>query len=63
MAEITNLRQARKRKQREEKERAAAANRALHGRTRSEADAVRLAQELTERRFSGHRRDAPDAAD
>jgi hypothetical protein len=57
MAEIVNLRQARKRRQREERETQAAENRRRHGRTleekRSEADqAARQAREL-----DGHLRD------
>ena len=59
MAEIVNLRMARKAKRRAEETRTAAANRALHGRTavdraRTEADARRLSDTL-----DGARRD-PD---
>ncbi|HWT31133.1 MAG TPA: DUF4169 family protein [Propylenella sp.] len=59
MAELVNLRQARKRKRRDDKERKAAANRVLHGRTAAERARSRLEQELGERRLEDHRRDLP----
>ena len=59
MAEVVNLRQARKRKRRDDKERAAAAKRLLHGRTAAERARSRLEQELGEKRFEDHRRDVP----
>jgi Domain of unknown function (DUF4169) len=59
MAEIVNLRQARKRKARADKERAAEENRALHGRSKAEklrdAEAARKSRDFLE----GHRRDRP----
>ena len=67
MAEIVNLRLARKRKHRAEKERAAAENRQRHGRTAAEHAVVRQREALEVRRLEGHRRevsanDDPDGA-
>ena len=59
MAELVNLRQARKRKRRDDKRREAAANRVLHGRTAAERARSRLEQELGEKRLDEHRRDLP----
>ena len=57
MSEIINLRRARKRRERAESERDAAANRARHGRTK----AVRVQDEkqtvLERARLAGHRLD------
>jgi hypothetical protein len=57
MAEIVNLRQARKRAARAERERVAAENRAVHGRSKAE----RLSEAAEKRRdaaaLDGHRRD------
>ena len=58
MAEIVNLRQARKRKRRREKEEAADANRAAFGRSGHEKAATRLTQDLDGRRLDAHRREA-----
>lgn len=55
MAEIVNLRQARKRKARADKERAADQNRLQHGRTRSDLVQRRLASEKANRLLDGHR--------
>jgi predicted nucleic acid-binding protein len=59
MAEIVNLRQARKRKARANKERAAEENRILHGRSKSEkardAEVARKSRNFLE----GHRRERP----
>lgn len=60
MADIINLRQARKAKARDDKERAAAANRAKYGRSKAERDADRLEDARRERELDGHRRGAPD---
>jgi hypothetical protein len=57
MADLINLRQARKRKRRAEKESAAAANRHAHGRSASEWKETSLARALEERRLEGHRRE------
>ena len=64
MVEIVNLRQARKRKERDERARAAEENRAKFGRT--EADKKLTLREKTreDRRLEGHKRahdDDPDA--
>ena len=60
MAEIVNLRQARKQKLRAGKERAAEQNRALHGRSKADkardAEAAKKSQSFIE----GHRRERPD---
>jgi hypothetical protein len=57
MAEIINLRQARKRKGRAEKERSAEANRLKFGRTRDERRQGLLEQARAERAHEAHRRD------
>ena len=58
-AEIVNLRKARKARARAEHDRAAEANRRLHGMTRAERD--RLAEEKRRRdaHVDGHRREEP----
>jgi hypothetical protein len=63
MAEVVNLRTARKRKARVEKEQAAAENRARFGRTRDERVTERLGKELETRRLDAHQRasSVPDA--
>lgn len=60
MGEVVNLRMARKRSSRAEKERIAAENRALHGRSRADRkadDAERLREAM---RLEGHLRDRPE---
>jgi hypothetical protein len=59
VAEIVNLRQARKRKRRDDKARDAAASRLLHGRTAGEKSRTGLERELEEKRLEAHRRDGP----
>ena len=59
MADLVNLRQARKRKRRDDKEREAAAKRVLHGRTAAEKARSRLEQELGEKSLDEHMRDLP----
>jgi hypothetical protein len=56
MADLVNLRQARKRRQREEKAAGAAANRLLHGRTRAEKAETEIERERGARLIEGHRR-------
>jgi len=56
MADIVNLRRARKRKRRDEDARAAEENRRAHGRTAAEKTRTRLAQNLDEKRLDAHRR-------
>ncbi|MDN2566160.1 DUF4169 family protein [Aquibium sp. A9E412] len=60
MAEIVNLRQARKRRARDDKARKAAENRAAHGRSRAERERLAAETERQARHLAGHRRD--DAA-
>jgi hypothetical protein len=60
MAEIVNLRAARKRKAREDAERAAETNRVLSGRSKSEKQRDRLEKDKARAFVDGHRRDAPD---
>lgn len=59
MADLVNLRQARKRKRRSEQESAKAANRKAHGQTASERKKTNLVRALEERRLEGHRRAKP----
>ncbi|AMX93530.1 DUF4169 family protein [Mesorhizobium sp. M7A.F.Ca.CA.001.09.2.1] len=59
MAEIVNLRQARKQKARDEKLRAAEQNRALHGRSKAEKERDRVAADKSEKFVAGHRREKP----
>lgn len=65
MAEIVNLRMARKRAKRTEAERQAAENRTIHGRTRAErltvdAERARMAQVLDGHRLAPARKDDSD---
>ena len=55
MADIVNLRQARKRKRRDEEERTADENRRVHGRSAAEKTHTRLVNELAGKRLEGHR--------
>jgi len=57
MAEIVNLRQARKRKARSDKEARAAENRVAFGRTKAEKRLAKAEQDLADRRVEAHRRD------
>jgi hypothetical protein len=57
MGEVVNLRQARKRKARAEREETAAGNRALHGRSKAAREADRKAGERDRAFLDGHRRD------
>ncbi|MGE0502963.1 MAG: DUF4169 family protein [Rhizobiaceae bacterium] len=57
MAEIVNLRQARKRAERALREETAARNRSIHGRTRAGREADRLRTERDAAFLDGHRRD------
>ena len=59
MAEIVNLRQARKHKARSEKERIAAENRAIHGRSKSERERESLLESKATTFLDAHRR-SPD---
>jgi hypothetical protein len=57
MAEIVNLRQARKARARAEKAAEAAANRAKFGRTKTEKAAEAARRELAERQLDSHKRE------
>ncbi|MER9230897.1 DUF4169 family protein [Mesorhizobium sp. M0622] len=57
MAEIVNLRQARKQKARTEKERLAEQNRTLHGRSKISRDRDRLIADKAAKFVAGHRRE------
>lgn len=57
MAEIVNLRQARKAKARAQKEQAAETNRAKFGRTKAERERDRMLTEKQVRDLDGHKRD------
>ena len=57
MAEIINLRRARKRKERAEKEARAADNRLAFGRSKGERTLSDARKDLAERRLDGHKRD------
>ncbi|MGE0421251.1 MAG: DUF4169 family protein [Reyranellaceae bacterium] len=57
MADIVNLRRARKEKARREREAQAAANRAVHGRSGAEKRASRLEEERARREHAAHLRD------
>ncbi|KQZ19081.1 hypothetical protein ASD50_06095 [Mesorhizobium sp. Root552] len=56
MAEIVNLRQARKHKARSEKERIAAENRAIHGRSKAEREREGLLERKATTFLDAHRR-------
>jgi hypothetical protein len=57
MAEIINLRQARKKKARAEKEAHADANRIAFGRTKAAKKLTKAEQELAKSRLDSHKRD------
>ena len=61
MAEVINLRQARKQKARTEKEAAAAANRVAFGRTKAGKRLTEARNEQAERRLDGHLRTDEDS--
>ena len=60
MSTVVNLRTARKRKARANKEQAAGENRALHGRSKAEKLRDRLQAEKAQRFVEGHRLDRSD---
>ena len=60
MADIVNLRQARKRKRRDEKDRSADQNRRAHGRSSAEKTETGLTRSLDDKRLEAHRRERPD---
>ncbi|WP_020178008.1 DUF4169 family protein [Methylopila sp. M107] len=57
MAEVVNLRLARKRKAREQSERLAAENRASFGRSKDSKAVGKAVEALDRRRHEGHRRE------
>ncbi len=57
MAEIINLRRARKRKERAEKEARAADNRLAFGRRKADRTLTDARKDLAERRLDAHKRD------
>ena len=57
MAEIINLRQARKQKARAEKEARAEQNRIAFGRTKAERDQIKAERDLADRQLDSHKRD------
>ena len=63
MAEIVNLRAARKQRARNQSEQRAAENRVLFGATKAQKEADRAARNLSERRLEGHRRENGDDAE
>ena len=60
MADIINLRSARKAKARAERDQAAAENRRRFGRTKAEKERDAAEAERAEKRIEGHRRDDKD---
>lgn len=60
MADVINLRTARKRKERSEKEQRAAENRALHGRPKVEKKQTRLEAEKSASFIEAHRLEPVD---
>lgn len=57
MAEIINLRQARKRKARTDKEQTSAENRAVFGQTKATKSLDKAQKALTEKKLDEHQRD------
>ncbi|WP_187971506.1 DUF4169 family protein [Aquibium microcysteis] len=62
MGEVVNLRLFRKRTARAEKDRVAAENRALHGRSKADREADAAERQRTAALLDGHRRDEPDGS-
>lgn len=62
MAEIVNLRQARKRKARSDSQAQAAENRALFGRSKQQKDADKVVRQTEAKRLDGHRLSAGGVA-
>ncbi len=60
MGEVVNLRMVRKRSARAEKERIAAENRALHGRSKADRKADDAERRRDSMLLEGHRRDGPE---
>ncbi|MEM9632173.1 MAG: DUF4169 family protein [Pseudomonadota bacterium] len=62
-AEIINLRQVRKQKQRQDKDKAAEDNRRKFGRTKAEREAARRRRDELESHVDGHRLETDDGPD
>lgn len=60
MAEIINLNRARKARQKAGAKATAEANRALHGRSRTEREAQKIERERANRHLEGHKREDED---
>lgn len=63
MTKPVNLRQYRKRKQREDKAAAAEANRVKHGTPKAVSDLAKARAEMASKTLDGHRRDETDKPD
>ncbi|WP_181707293.1 DUF4169 family protein [Chthonobacter rhizosphaerae] len=61
MGEVVNLRLHRKRKEREDREQAASANRAKFGRTKAEKEVERAVLDLDRRKLDAHKRETDPA--
>ena len=60
MAEVVNLRRARKERARGEAAKQADANRVAFGRTKAEKSLTAAERDLTTRRIDGHKRETPE---
>jgi hypothetical protein len=63
MADIVNLRQARKQRARDEKLRVVEQNRALHGRSKADKQRDRLIADKADKFVAGHRLEPSDSDD
>jgi len=63
MSDLVNLRQARKRKQRDQKAKKADENRIQHGRSRHERDLSNARNRAAEKHLDGHQRSSEEAGD
>lgn len=61
MAEVVNLRMARKARERREAEKQAQANRALHGQTKAAREMAKAEKQRSARLLEGVKRDEPDS--
>lgn len=63
MAELVNLRRARKQRERDANRKSAEANRLAFGRTKAERQLTEARNALAEKRIEGHRREGSDRDD
>ena len=63
MAELINLRQARKNRARADKEKTAEQNRARFGRTKAEKHEERNRRDMLDRHLDGHQRDGSEESE